>query len=201
MTRLLVTGFDAFGGRAFNPSEAIVRGLAADPPAADVHALVLPTVYAEAASRVAAAVRTLRPDAMLMFGLAESSPGLRLERFALNSVDSAAADNAGACRPGQPVVPGGPAAYATACDVHALAARLAGAVPEVSVSTNAGGYVCNTVYYAALHAIAESGLPTRALFVHVPWMHKPRTAEEFAEAPAAAHDRVARAVIDAFLGG
>lgn len=201
MTRLLVTGFDAFGGRAFNPAEAIVRRLAEAPPVSDFHALVLPTVYGEAARLALAAIEDRRPDLVVLFGLAESAAGLRLERFGLNSIDAPAADNAGAARPGEPVIPGAPHAFATPIDVHALAARLVPRVPDVSVSTNAGGYVCNHLYCSVLHAIETRGLATRALFVHVPWTYRPRTAADFAEAPLDAHERVARAVIGELLAG
>jgi pyroglutamyl-peptidase len=199
MPRLLVTGFDAFGGRTFNPAEAIVRRLAAAPPVGDFHALVLPTVYAEAARLTIGAVEDLHPDLVVMFGLAETAAGLRLERFGLNSIDAPLADNAGAARAGEPVVPGAAAAFATSIDVHALASRVATAVPDVSVSSHAGGYVCNHLYCSVLHAIESRGLSSRALFVHVPWTYRPRTAADFAEAPLDVHERVARRVIGGLL--
>jgi pyrrolidone-carboxylate peptidase len=39
-------------------------------------------------------------------------------------------------------------------------------------SNDAGGFVCNHVYYRAAHLVASAGLPTRVGFVHLPVAHE-----------------------------
>ena len=51
-------------------------------------------------------------------------------------------------------------------------------------SDDAGGYVCNHLYYHALAALDEAGAETRALFVHIPAL----TGSALAETSAAALD-------------
>lgn len=199
--RLLVTGFDAFGANAFNPAEAVVRRLVADPPLPAFRGEVLPTRFDAAAPCALAAIAAFRPDVVLMIGLAESRPSLCLERFARNVVASAAADNAGRVAAGLPVVPGGPDVLATTVDVAALCARLAGAVPGVAASDDAGGYVCNHLYYSVLHALSAEGRAVLALFAHVPWTFRPADAAGFCEPPLAAHERAIRHLVAALTEG
>ncbi|WP_181707077.1 pyroglutamyl-peptidase I [Chthonobacter rhizosphaerae] len=197
--RLLATGFEAFGGDRFNPAEAIVHRLIARPPVADFHGLILPVEYGRAAEVALAALDETRPDAVVLFGLAGRSAGIRLERFGRNTVTATAPDNAGAVYTGQTIVADGPPLFETMVDVHALKARLAAALPAVDVSEDAGGYVCNDLYARMLHGVTARGHATPVLFVHVPWAHPPVAAADFDETPLDAHERAARAVIGALV--
>lgn len=195
--RFLVTGFDAFGGRAFNPAEAIVRGLVGEKPPTGVEAvtgLVLPTAFADATALTVAAIERERPDAVVMFGLAADTDAIRLESVARNACNTALRDNTGT--PGTAtIIDGGPVTYGCGLELDELVARLAGAGVEARVSDDAGAYVCNHLYYGVLAHLAARDPATPALFVHVPWAHPVRTAADFAEAPLAAHRRRARLVI------
>jgi pyroglutamyl-peptidase len=169
--KALITGFDAFGPHAFNPSGALAAALAErrpdflDPAS---ECLGLPTRYGAARALLTAALDRLRPDVALLFGLAASTQAIRLERFALNMNDAAAPDNAGEVASGLPIAADGPIAYATGFDLDPLLARLRGHGFDVVASSYAGGYVCNHAYYTALHRIAVTGLACKALFVHLP---------------------------------
>ncbi|WP_181701858.1 pyroglutamyl-peptidase I [Chthonobacter albigriseus] len=195
MAGLLVTGFDAFAGLPFNPSEAIVRRLASDPPPGLSEALLLPTSYDEASDKVRAGLERVRPDGVLMFGLARATAGLRLERYAHNRIEASIADNSGVVGKGRTIVTGGPAALETTTDLAAVLAGVTEAGLRAFVSLDAGGYVCNHVYYTVLHWLAENRPGTPALFVHVPWVHEPATAEDFQVRPVDLHERAARLVV------
>lgn len=193
---LLVTGFEAFGGSAVNPADILVRRLAAAPPAG-VFTLLLPVEYEQAAARLLAEVERIDPAAVLMFGLAGNTQYLRLERFGRNRCTSAAPDNAGIRRVGLDAVEDAPETLETGFDLAALRDDLAPIVPGIVISDDAGGYVCNDLYYRVLLGLSARRPTVPALFVHVPWVHRPLTLEGYEETPAAAHERIGRAVVAA----
>ena len=85
MTRVLVTGFEPFGGAEVNPSQLLVEALAADPPEeVELSAAVLPVSYARAADSLRAAVRAAEPELVVCFGQADGHPDLSFARWALN---------------------------------------------------------------------------------------------------------------------
>lgn len=195
---LLVTGFEAFHGDRVNPAEVLVRRLALAPPSG-VSTLVLPVVYTEAAARLIGEIDRLRPDGVLMFGLAGDTPHVRLERCGRNLCTSSTADNAGVRRAGLDAVDAAPEVLETPFDLVALRDALEPSIPGIAVSDDAGGYVCNDLYFRVLHDLAARRSAIPALFVHVPWVHQPRTVDAYDETPAAAHERVARAIVAAVV--
>src|SRR5262245_34452965 len=109
--RLLVTGFEPFGGHAANPSERMVRRLAGDTvKGAIVSTRVLPVAYRRSFQPVAEALDTERFSAVLLLGLRADRPALEFERFGVNWRGSAGPDNDGLRLEGEPVDPAGPAA-------------------------------------------------------------------------------------------
>jgi len=173
--KALLTGFDPFGDHAFNPSIALLRRLRAAPPTDafdDYHFLELPTEFDTSRARLTAALQREHPDIAIMFGLAASTPTIRLERVALNLDDAEIPDNAGKSRAGDAIIQGAPLARRTREDLAPLRARLDGLGFQVVISNHAGAYVCNHIYYAALHHQAEAAGPP-ALFVHLPAVAEP----------------------------
>jgi pyroglutamyl-peptidase len=165
--RILITGFEPFGGQSINPSWEVARaldGLQGLP--AQVRAVQLPCVFAQAASVLTRALDDIRPDVVLALGQAEGRSDISVERVAINVMDARIADNAGAQPIDQPVVAGGPAAYFSTLPIKHLVARMRATGFPASVSQTAGTFVCNQVFYALQHALAGRGV--RSGFVHVP---------------------------------
>ncbi|MBR5094051.1 MAG: pyroglutamyl-peptidase I [Oscillospiraceae bacterium] len=190
--KILITAFDPFGGEPVNPAWEAVRRL--EPPAgAELRRLQLPTVFGLSGDLVCAAMERERPDVLLCVGQAAGRAAITPERVAINVMDAAIPDNAGAQPREEPVVPGGPAAYFSTLPVKALAAAVAAAGAPAEVSNSAGTFVCNALFYRALHAIATGALPVRAGFVHVPCL--PEQAERMKKdrpLPAMALDDIVR---------
>ncbi|MBX3273041.1 MAG: hypothetical protein KF729_22450 [Sandaracinaceae bacterium] len=161
--RVLVTGFAPFLEHAVNPSDALARAL----DGRRAHGVILraqrplPVEHGRAARIALGAARRLGADAIVAFGLAAGTPRLRLERVGRNRATSPHPDGRGRVAIG-PLVPGAPAVRAATLPLAPLAAALRAAGVEVEPSDDAGGYVCNDLYYRLLHAGA------RALFVHLP---------------------------------
>jgi pyroglutamyl-peptidase len=164
---ILVTGFQPFGEHQVNPSALIVEHLARTAPA-DIICEVLPTQFIAAEERIRELLRLHTPAVLIALGVAPSATELRLERQAINLDDARLPDNAGYQPTATPIVPGGnDALFATLPLEDMLSAVRALGVP-VTISDDAGRYVCNHVMYAALDEILKSALPTRGGFIHVP---------------------------------
>lgn len=168
MQRLLITGFEPFGGETVNPSWEVARALhGRQVGTAQVVAEQLPCVFAQSLPALRAALRRHRPQWVVGLGLAGSRSAISLERVAVNLCDARIADNAGDQPAGTPVVAGGPAAYFTRLPVKALLQRLQAASLPAELSLSAGSFVCNQVMYGLLHALRRQP-SVAAGFIHLP---------------------------------
>jgi pyroglutamyl-peptidase len=168
---VLVTGFDAFGGDALNPSWLVAQALHRRQIAGHrVVAAQLPTVFDESLAVLGGLVRQHRPALVVCLGLAAGRASLSLERVAININDARIADNADAQPVDTPVVPGGPAAYFSTLPIKAMLVALQQAGVAAEVSQTAGTFVCNHVFYGLMHQLATGrGLrKVRGGFIHVP---------------------------------
>jgi pyroglutamyl-peptidase len=166
---VLVTGFEAFGGLAANPSLEVAKALDGRGVGdAVVRSAVLPVHHAEAAPHVRRLLDESDPLAVVHLGLAAGRARIALERVAVNVMDYDTPDNAGYRARGEACVPGGPAAHFATLPLPAiLAALLAEGIPAY-VSNTAGTYLCNQTLYGTLHLLAERRHPARAGFIHLP---------------------------------
>lgn len=167
MLRILITGFEPFGGQSLNPSWEVARALnGLTLEGAQVVSVQLPCVFVKALPALQLALVQHRPDIVLALGQAEGRCDFSVERVAINVMDARIADNAGAQPIDVPVVAGAPAAYFSTLPIKALVTGLrAGGFPA-SVSQTAGTFVCNQVFYALQHALAGQGVHSG--FVHLP---------------------------------
>ncbi|HSI58217.1 MAG TPA: pyroglutamyl-peptidase I [Ideonella sp.] len=168
MNRILLSGFEPFGGDSFNPSWEVARALGGTRIGeAEVVALELPCVFGAALTTLRDALATLQPGLVLALGQAAGRCDLSIERIAINVDDARIADNAGARPVDQPVVPGGPAACFSTLPIKAMVAALQAQGVPASVSQTAGTFVCNHVFYGLMHALQGQGA-VRGGFMHLP---------------------------------
>ncbi|MBU6260025.1 MAG: pyroglutamyl-peptidase I [Burkholderiales bacterium] len=168
MERILVSGFEPFGGDRVNPSWLVAQALQGRSiGGARVVAMRLPCVFGAAVEAIDAAQRLYRPRIVLALGLAAGRAELCCERVAINVDDARIADNAGRRRIDEPVVAGGPAAYFSTLPIKAMVAAMADAGLPAAVSQTAGTFVCNHVFYALMHGLRRRRA-VRGGFMHVP---------------------------------
>jgi pyroglutamyl-peptidase len=170
---VLVTGFDAFGGAAINPSWMAAQALHGRVVVG--HRLIgvrLPTVFDRSLHMLLELVHRHRPALVVCTGQAAGRAALSLERVAINVNDAHIADNAGAQPVDTPVVVGGPAAYFTTLPIKAMLLALLGEGINAEVSQTAGTFVCNHVFYGLMHELATRHELRRARggLIHVPWV-------------------------------
>jgi len=166
---VLLTGFEPFGERARNPSERVVQRLRRRPPRGTrVEGLVLPVDAVRAVPLLLEAVDRLQPRAVVCLGEAPGRPAISLEWVAVNLLEFPIPDNAGQKPQGEPVVPGGPAAYFSTLPLREMQAAIRRAGIPAVLSLSAGAYLCNQVMYALLHHLAQGGRAVPAGFIHLP---------------------------------
>ncbi len=172
--KILVTGFEPFGGESLNTSWEAVRGLpermllpefAAE---AEIVKRQLPVSYRRVGPCLNALLSDLRPDAVLCVGQAAGRAGLTPEKVAINWQAAATADNDGTRCAGEYIIPGGAAAYFATLPVEKMAEAMQTAAIPAQVSYTAGTYVCNCAMYALLDALAAMERPVWGGFLHVP---------------------------------
>ena len=168
MARLLVTGFDPFGGEKINPAWEAVKQLPDRIGTYELCKLEIPTVFGEAAEKVLEAAEGIRPDVILCIGQAGGRAAVTPERIAVNIRDAKIADNAGNCPVGAFVDPDGPAAIFATVPVMRMAQAICDGGLPGAVSNSAGAFVCNDTLYLLLRHY--EGTAVKVGFIHVPYL-------------------------------
>ena len=168
MKKMLITGFEPFGGGDRNPSAMAVERLPEQVGEFVLCKLLLPTVYGEAPRILLEKAAEFCPDVIICVGQAGGRDAVTPERIAVNIRDARITDNAGNQPRGEFVAEDGPAAYFSTLPVEAMAQAIRDAGIPATVSNSAGAFVCNDVMYSALHAYA--GTRVRCGFIHVPYI-------------------------------
>ena len=168
MKKLLITGFDPFGGETVNPSWEAVRLLPETVNGWRLAKRQIPTVFGKAAEAVLAAAEETRPDAILCIGQAGGRSAVTPEVVAINLREARIADNEGVQPQNEPVVPDAPAAYFASVPVREMVRAIGEAGITAALSYSAGTFVCNDLLYALLHRY--EGTAVRAGFLHVPFL-------------------------------
>jgi pyroglutamyl-peptidase len=168
--RILLTGFEPFGGETTNPSWTTVQAVRdAWTGDAEVHVRQLPVDFSLVDGALQRAIDDTYPDIVVCVGQAGGATAVQVERIAINVDDARIPDNTGFQPIDEPVVPGAPAAYFSTLPIKAsVAAIRCLGIPAV-ISQTAGTYTCNHVFYRLMHALAGTQDAVRGGFVHVPY--------------------------------
>ena len=122
--KLLITGFDPFGGEQVNPAFEAVRLLPDEIAGLELCKLEIPTEFIKSGVILKDALRAVHPNAVLCVGQAGGRTAVTPERVAINLMDARIPDNTGYQPIDTPVVPDGPAAFFSTLPVKAIAARI-----------------------------------------------------------------------------
>lgn len=168
--KLLLTGFDPFGGEQINPAWEAVKRVSDQVGDVEVVKLMVPTVFYKSIDTVAAAIEKEKPDAVLCIGQAGGRFDLNPERVAININDARIPDNEGNQPLDGPVFADGETAYFATLPIKAMAEEIRKAGVPASVSNTAGTYVCNHLMYGVLYTLANKYPDVRGGFMHVPFI-------------------------------
>jgi pyroglutamyl-peptidase len=192
---VLVTGFEPFDRGVVNPSQRLVEELEAAPPDnVELATAVLPVAYARAADALRDALRAAEPDLVICFGQADGRTGISVERFAHNLNSADPVDNDGVSSSAE-IDPAGPVAYRSTLPVTEIVAELRAAGIPAAESRDAGGFLCNHVFYVLMRALEHERPQARGGFVHVPLLPEQALEKSAPSMPLATLVDAARVVI------
>jgi pyroglutamyl-peptidase len=170
MLRVLLTGFEPFGGEKINPSFEAIKRIDFQKLSCEAWVLELPVVFYESSKLIIERIHEIKPDIIIMVGQAGGRKEISIERIAINLDDSKVPDNKGVTPRQDPISVFGPVAYFSTLPIHAIQRELEDANIPCGISNSAGTYVCNHIFYSTMHELAQ--LHTSKLmagFIHVPY--------------------------------
>ena len=178
--KVLVTGFDPFGGEPINPAWEAVKAMKDTIAGAEIVKMQIPTVVGKSIEKIHQKMKELQPDLVISVGQAGGRFGVTPERVAINVTDARIPDNEGNQPIDEPIFPDGPAAYFFNLPVKAMVQAIKDAGYPSVLSNSAGTYICNHVMYGILYYIEKEFPNVRGGFIHVPYapsqvVNKPST--------------------------
>jgi pyroglutamyl-peptidase I len=168
--KILVTGFDPFGGEKVNPAIEAVKRLPDTIAGAEVIKLEIPTVVYKSLDKIDAAIKENDPDFILSIGQAGGRPDITVERVGINCNDCRIPDNEGNQPVDEPVYQDGPDAYFSLLPIKAIVADIQAAGIPASVSDTAGTFICNHVLYGVRYICEHKYPGKKSGFIHIPYM-------------------------------
>lgn len=167
--KILVTGFDPFGGEPTNPAYEAIKLLPKTVAGAEVITLEIPTVFNKGADAAIAKMKEEKVDAVISVGQAGNRSTMTVEKVAVNLVEARIPDNAGQQPFDQAIKGDGDTAYFATLPTKAMVEEMKAANIPAFMSYTAGTYVCNDVMYQLLYTAQKECPEVRCGFVHVPF--------------------------------
>ncbi|MCA9080978.1 MAG: hypothetical protein KDA58_10500 [Planctomycetaceae bacterium] len=169
--RILLTGFPPFPGCPVNPTQQLVEAVRLGevrlPDKCEVRPEVVPCAYREVEEVFTGLIDEFQPHVVLSFGVGHRDNLLHLECQGINLDDSAVVDNAGECRQGGEIIPGGKFVLPATLDLQQLSRHLESVGVNHVLSDSAGRYLCNHLLYFGLHLARKQTVPYQMTFIHV----------------------------------
>ena len=156
--KVLVTGFDPFGGDKVNPAYEAVKKMPDEISGAEIIKVEVPTVFEKSSQVVKEAIQQHQPDVVIC-----------VERVAINLAEARIPDNEGNQPFDTALEENGPAAYFTSLPIKAMTKNVQDHGLPAYISYTAGTFVCNDIMYRLLHLIETQFPAIRGGFIHVPF--------------------------------
>ncbi|WP_283129377.1 pyroglutamyl-peptidase I, partial [Allofournierella massiliensis] len=153
--KVLVTGFDPFGGEAVNPAFEAVKLLPDQIAGAQIIKLEIPTVFTRSARVVEQAMEEHKPDIVIDVGQAGGRSCMTVEKVAINLAEARIPDNDGEQPFDEPLRADGETAYFATVPVKAMVENMRKHGIPAHISYTAGTYVCNSIMYNVLYLAAK----------------------------------------------
>ncbi len=168
--KILVTGFDPFGGEPINPAIESVKRLPDNIAGTEIIKLEIPTVRKKSLEKIEKAINEHNPDIILSIGQAGGRFDISIERIGINLDDFRIPDNEGNQIIDEPIFPDGENSYFVKLPVKAMVQNVQKNNIPASVSYTAGTFVCNHVLYGVLYLIEKKYKGKKSGFIHIPFL-------------------------------
>jgi pyroglutamyl-peptidase len=176
MPKVLVTGFEPFGGESINPSWQVAKVLSGE--AIDGYEIVaaeIPVARYEALDKIIAQIKEHLPKIIINLGQAGGRTDITVERIGINIDDYGSPDNAGNQPLDERIEAEGPDAVLSSLPIKAMVEAMKEAGVPATVSNSAGTYLCNHVAYGIPRYLQKEQIDAIAGFIHIPFLPEQAT--------------------------
>ncbi len=171
LKKLLITGFEPFGGYQKNPSQIIAQELDEKTISKiNITGRVIPLRYTEIAEVITTFIDEIKPHYIINLGQAPR-PSISFEKVAINLANaSKVAYNCGSTPNDEVLIREGPVAYFSTLPIKELVLHLEKHQIPSYTSYSAGTFGCNQIFYHTMHHVNNQNLTmiTNAGFIHLP---------------------------------
>ena len=168
MKKLLITGFEPFGGETVNPSWLAVEKLHDNIGDFELTKLLIPVVFEKSAEVVINKANEINPDVILCIGQAGGRDAVTPEMVGINLRYASIPDNKGNEPRDEKISESGENAYFTTLPARRIVEEISAMQIPSKVSYTAGAYVCNDVIYTLLERYDKTNV--KVGFIHVPYI-------------------------------
>lgn len=168
MKKLLISGFDPFGGERINPSFEAVKLLPDVIGEYELTKIELPTVFGRAAEIMIEKIAEIRPDAVICVGQAGGRRGITPEVIGINLREASIADNAGNMPRNEKIRKVAPDGIFSTLPVREMVEAIKAEGLPAYLSYSAGAFVCNDLLYSLLYEFKDTEI--KIGFIHVPFL-------------------------------
>ncbi len=169
MKKILITGFDPFGGESMNPAYEAVKLLPDTLQGVEIIKLEVPTVFHKSIDVLEEAITKHNPDVVINIGQAGNRFGITPERVAINEDDARIKDNEGNQPIDEKIFEDGKNAYFSSLPIKAMVEEMKKEGIPAAVSNTAGTFVCNHLMYGLMYLIDTKFPNIKGGFIHVPY--------------------------------
>jgi len=192
--KLLLTGFEPFGGASFNPSGAVVEAISIDGvEGAEIVTAILPVEFKRSAAMLLELISSNKPDVVISLGQAEGRDFIGPEQVAINLADARIADNAGVKLENQLLNEAAADGYFSTLPIRSIVEAISSLGISAKISYSAGAFICNEIFFTAQSVLQGSSVMSG--FIHLPLA--PNQAAEFPGLPTMAIEDQVRAIKEA----
>ena len=193
MKKILVTGFDPFGGEKVNPALEVIKLLPKKIGENEVRILEIPTVYKKSVEKIEKEIESYKPDYVLSIGQAGGRASISIERVAINIDDFRIKDNEGNQPIDENIFEDGENAYFSTLPIKSIQDELSKNNIPSSISNTAGTFVCNHVFYGVRYLVEKKYKGKKSGFIHIPYL--PEQVIGKVNTPSMSLDNILRGII------
>ena len=165
--KVLLTGFEPFGGASFNPSGAVVQEIAEHGiDGIEIVTAILPVEFKRAPEKLIDLISTHKPSVVISLGQAEGRDFIGPEQVATNLADARIADNVGVKLENQRLNAAAADAYFSTLPIRAIVNAISALGISAKVSYSAGAFICNEIFFTAQSFLQGSTVISG--FIHLP---------------------------------
>lgn len=168
--KILLTGFDPFGGEKINPAFEAVKLVSEKIENCEIVKLEIPTVFGKSVEYIDQAIQEHNPSIVLAIGQAGGRSSIAVERVGINMDDARIPDNEGNQPIDEIIFDDGENAYFSNLPIKMMVKEIQESGIPAVVSNTAGTYVCNHVLYSIMYLIDKKYPNTKGGFIHVPFL-------------------------------